>query len=435
MGTGINWTDIQNVFYPYEPIPIPPDKLDEWYVERYRSPYRQLLLRLKPDKIPERYILVGHRSSGKTTELVKLTTELRKTHDYFVVYLPLEHNLDISKVNPVEVLFLMGVSIYKIASEELQEKPREELLHRLEQSLTTLVREETDNKNFSIDIRKLVENLVCFGASLLAGPIAGSSLREAFRGFSFVSGTDVKLVRRTEVQPRLKEIADALNDLIEEVKALAGKPPVLVVDGLDRIMDPDLIELNFIENPYLALISCRAIYAGPMLLYYGVRYAMARTRFSIIELPNVMIHDRQRNPSEKGYETMREIVRRRIRSLGYEPEQVIHPDALDLIICNSGGVIRDLMFLMREAALNAEMAQEEIIDKNIARWAVRSHRRLFEVSLTPKYRQVLEEVARTKERLDDPLCDELIMGNFVLSYIDEEGNPWFDVHSILWAED
>ncbi|MDW8101591.1 MAG: hypothetical protein RMK30_01765 [Anaerolineae bacterium] len=53
-------------------------------MERPRSPYRQFLRRLDPRRLPERYRLVGHRSSGKTTELIKLTEELRKTQDYFV---------------------------------------------------------------------------------------------------------------------------------------------------------------------------------------------------------------------------------------------------------------------------------------------------------------------------------------------------------------
>lgn len=431
----IDWAEIQNAFYPYEPIPIPLDKFGNWYVERHRSPYRQLLARLDLRKLLERYILVGHRSSGKTTELVKLATELSKDPNYFVVYLPLEHNLDISRVNPVEVLFLMGVSLYKVACDELQEKPNDAFLCRLEQALTTLVREETENKKFSVDIGELLKNLVCFGASLLAGPPAGGALREVFRGFSFVSGTDEKLVRKIEVQPRLKEIADALNELIEEVRRLAGKELILLVDGLDKIMNPDLVELNFIENPHLATVSCRAIYAGPMILYYGVPYAQVRARFNLVELPNVMIHDRNRKPCDDGYETMREIVRRRIRSTDYEPEQVVHPDALDLLIRNSGGVIRDLMFLMREAALDAEIAGEKLIDETIARRAVANHRRLFEASLTPRYREVLEEVGRTKGRIDDPLCDELIMGNFILSYIDKEGEIWFDVHSILWTQD
>jgi len=255
-----------------------------------------------------------------------------------------------------------------------------------------------------------------------------------FRSFTFVSGTDVKLVRKLEVQPRIKEIADAVNALIEDVGRKAGRPVILLVDGLDKF-EPgavDLIKLNFLENPHLATIGCRVIYVGPMILYYGVPFANVRTRFRVLELPNIMIHDRNRKPIDSGYETMRKMVHNRLASLDYEPHQVIRPEALNLLIRNSGGVVRDLMLLISEAVLTADIAGEKYIDVPVAKQAVADFRRKYEAALTPAYRKVLKDVERTKQRTDDPLCDELVLSNFILSYIDEEGEIWFDVHSVLW---
>jgi hypothetical protein len=423
----MDWVKVQNAFYPYEPIA---ENLDQWYVERPGSCYKELLKRLDPRRLPERYVLVGHRSSGKTTELSKLATELRKTGNYFVVYLPLEYNLDISKVNPIEVLFLIGVAVYKAAYEELPDKPGYEFLQRLEGALTTLVR--TEIKSFSLSLEELLKGIV---TALL--PPAQLFLK----ALPFTLGTSVELVRKQEVQPQVKDLAEALKALIEEVERKArnaNKWLILLVDGLDKCEDLKLIELNFLENPYLATVPCRAIYVGPMPLYYDVAFAPVRNRFHVIELPNIMIHDRERKPFDKGYETMRLIVHNRLKSLGYEPEEVILPEALDLLIEKSGGVVRDLVFLVNEAALIADMAGEERIDKAIAGRAVADFRRKYEAALTPSYRKVLEEVARTKQRTEYKdekgvnLCDVLIMSNFILSYIDEEGDIWFDVHSVLW---
>jgi hypothetical protein len=417
----MDWVKVQNAFYPYEPIA---EKLDQWYVERPGSCYKELLKRLDPRRLPERYVLVGHRSSGKTTELSKLATELRKTGNYFVVYLPLEYNLDISKVNPIEVLFLIGVAVYKAAYEELPDKPGYEFLQRLEEALTTLVR--TEIKSFSLSLEELLKGIV---TALL--PPAQLFLKAS----PFTLGTSVELVRKRKVQPQVKDLAEALKALIEEVERKArnaNKWLILLVDGLDKCEDLKLIELNFLENPYLATVPCRAIYVGPMPLYYDVAFAPVRNRFHVIELPNIMIHDRERKPFDKGYETMRLIVHNRLKSLGYEPEEVILPEALDLLIEKSGGVVRDLVFLVNEAALIADMAGEERIDKAIAGRAVADFRRKYEAALTPSSRKVLEEVAHTKQRTDDPLCDVLIMSNFILSYIDEEGDIWFDMHSVLW---
>lgn len=419
----MNWVEVQNAFYPYEPIV---EKLDQWYVERPRSCYKDLLKRLDPNRLPARYVLVGHRSSGKTTELSKLASELRKSGNYFVVYLPLDYNLDISKVNPIEVLFLIGVATYKAACDELPDKPGHEFIQKLEESITTLVR--TEIKSFSLSLEELFKNIV---TSLL--PPAQLFLK----AFPFTLGTSVELVRKREVQPQITKLAEAVNELIEEVERKARKANkwlILLVDGLDKCEDLELIKLNFLENPYLATVPCRAVYVGPMPLYYDVAFAPVRNRFHVIELPNIMIHDRNRKPLEDGYKTMRLIVHNRLKSLGYEPEEVIHSQALDLLIGKSGGVVRDLIFLINEAALIADIAGEKRIDKDkaIAKRAVADFRRKYEAALTPSYRKVLEEVASTKQRTDDPLCDVLIMSNFVLSYIDEEGDIWFDVHSVLW---
>jgi len=392
-----------------------------------------LVNELEPEKTPKRTILVGHPSSGKTTELTKLAAELGARYDYFIVRIDLDQNLDIERANPVEVIFLMGAAVYKVAEAELSDKPDVSLFEQLKGELETLVRTHTANDSFSINVGDVLANLIVFGASALAGPVgamAAAAATKVLRPFRFVSGTNTEIVRKLEVEPEIEDMVDALNAIVEDVEAKARRPLLLIVDGLDRPRDPDVIELNFAEKKYLAKPVCRVVYAAPMWVYYKPRFATVRARFPVREFPNIKLYDRDTGKKEsRGYATMREVVNKRLASLGLRPADVIAKPALDLLIHASGGVMRDLIRLVREAAAGAEIAGASKITKTLAEKAVADLRRQFEAQLLPKHREVLAKVRKSHQRTDDEICDELLQGNFILSYINDE--VWFDTHSLL----
>jgi len=440
------WIAIHNAFDPFESVPA--EKLEAWYVERPHSPLRPLLNELRPEKTPSRTILVGHPSSGKSTELTKLATELGKQNEYFVVRIDLDQNLDIERANPVEVIFLMGAAIYKVAAAQLDKKPDPSRLEQLKKGLETLVQTHTGNRDFSLNVSDLLENLVCFGASLIAGPVGktvANLANKVIRPFRFVSGTDKEVVRKLEVEPKIETLVEALNSIVADVQEKAGKPLVLIVDGLDKPYDPDIIALNFAERNYLSKPACRVVYAAPMWVYYSSRFAAVRQRFPVLEFPNIKLYERrkrQRNTragkrqsmsrrkrDEHGFQVMREIVNKRLGALGLMPDKVIETTALDRLIHASGGVVRDLIRLIRDVASDAEIAGASSITKKLAEKAVARLRRQYEAQLLPKDREILVKVHQTHQRTDDEICDLLLQGNFVLSYVNDE--VWFDTHSLL----
>ncbi|MFQ6016134.1 MAG: hypothetical protein ACE5NP_11925 [Anaerolineae bacterium] len=428
------WIDVHNAFDPVQPVP--PDKLDAWFVERPQSPLTVLLSDLHPEKVPKRAILVGHDASGKSTELTKLAAELAERYGYFVVRINLEQNLDIERANPVEVVFLMGAAIYKVAEAELERKPTRKPLETLKGDLETLVQTHTANKGFSIDLAELLGNLICFGASFLGGSSLGETVKtvaeKVIPPFRFVSGTNVEVVSRLEVEPQVERMVGHLNEVIEEVQEKAGRPLVLIVDGLDRPRDPNVIALNFSEKKFLASPACRVVYAAPIWLYYSPRFATVRNHFpTVLEFPNIKLYhkDDREQKDKKGYATMRQVAHKRLQDLDLEPNDVITPRALNLLIQGSGGVMRDFIRLVRDAATKAEIASKPRIDVLVAEKALSGLRRLYEAQLNPLHRQILAKVRETHQRTEEKECDDLLKGNFVLSYLNDE--VWFDVHSIL----
>ncbi len=69
------WTAVSNTFVPFEPVP--PDKLDEWFVTRPDGPLENLVRQLSPDRVPQQYILSGTASQRQEfgADEVSLRTE------------------------------------------------------------------------------------------------------------------------------------------------------------------------------------------------------------------------------------------------------------------------------------------------------------------------------------------------------------------------
>lgn len=429
------WTPIYNFFNPFEPLR--PDQMDDWYVARPDSPLQSLAVELSPDRGPQRVLLLGNRSSGKSTEMVRLATELAQRFDYLVVRIDLTQNLDPSKVNPIEILFLLGAAVYKVALGELERKPDAALFDRLVSNLETLVREYTANDAFELDKKGLLDSLVCFGAGLVAGPVAAGVMK-AITGlapFKFASGTNIQVARKLEVQPQVREILTTLNEIIKDVQNKGDRPVFLIVDGLDRVPNMAMARYVFAENEeWLDGPICRVLYTAPIMLYYSPVFGHVRQNFPPKPFPNVKVHSphqlgRPGAPDEEGYRVMRAVARKRLRRpLGLEPDQVIAPDALDHLIEMSGGVVRDLIRLMRQATVKAELAGQRQIDVERARQAVLDMRRDHEASLNVVYRRELMQVLETHQLTGNEKCDELLLGNYVLSYLN--AGVWYDVHSV-----
>lgn len=446
------WTDIGNAFTPFNPVP--PGELDTWYVERPHSTIKRLLHLLSPDRLPGRHILVGQPASGKSSELTKLAAELERRHDALVIRFDMTDNTDVERANPVEVIFLMGAAIFKGAAAQLpaSRQPDHSLLESLKNGLESLVHTHTENKKFEINLDKLLGGLIVFAGAALAGPVGAAAglaissdaaktartLAGKFMPFRFTSGTNTQVVRKLEVEPDAEGMIESLNAIIDDVTSKANQPLILLVDGLDKLRDPGVISLNFLEKKFLDGPRCSVLYTGPLDLYYSPQFGEVRARFPIVPVPHVKLHDQHnaRRRDANGYRFMREVVYRRLASLQLNPEDVISPETLDdLLTTGSGGVLRDLIRLLQAAALEAEVAAKPGVGEVEARRALNELRRQLMAQLTPDYHAVLEAVRRDHQRVggaDADKCDLLLRNDLVLSYIND--NIWFDAHAALTDE-
>ena len=123
---------------------------------------------------------------------------------------------------------------------------------------------------------------------------------------------------------------------------------------------------------------------------------------------------------------MREVARRRLRTLGYEPDKVVSRNALSLMVKMSGGVMREMVSLMREAVVQAEISEERQITLRAARAAVYKLRRQYAAGLRQEHYETLENFLSTGLPAQSSVSDDMLRNLYILSYINDQ--LWYDVH-------
>ncbi len=82
-----------NIFDPERPLQSE-EELRDYFVERPESPIEELRILLENTAQPVRILFTGHRGSGKSTELAKLSSLLQD--QLFIVRYSVKNTLDLS---------------------------------------------------------------------------------------------------------------------------------------------------------------------------------------------------------------------------------------------------------------------------------------------------------------------------------------------------
>jgi hypothetical protein len=420
-----DWLKLRGIFDPE--VPIPPNKIKDWYVERPYSSRKDLLLWLEQ---PKAVLLIGDGSGGRSTELNKLSAELQEIYpNYFIIQLQLDRNVPIiDDLTPIEAVYFIGAAICKIAIYKLNIDRRKLMPHmrKMTNIIQKIVQTHTENKTFEINPQEVIKNLVC----MVAGEPTGEFIKY------IITSITRKIAEKPEIDPPAEELISHINTLIEDIQTSNNINIVLLVDGFDKLDIPEAIELNFTKKRHLAQLKCRVVYSAPAAIYHTSRYATTRKIFPIFMHPNIRLYQKS-NPQEddeEGYNTMREIIEKRLNSENYELKDIIKDDnILNALILASGGIVREFIRLIQQAIVAAYHDKAVYINKEHAFKAIADLHRTLYTPLNPDERQILEEVHKTSQKTKDEDKFELLLrGHFIVSYFDPKAEEiWFDRHPIL----
>jgi len=114
-------SDVYDIFDPQEALSG--DKLREYYVKR-ESPVESLADILSSEK-PLKYLFVGSRGNGKSTELNRLSELVADT--LFVVSFSIKDKLNLFDVDYADILLVIATEIYESVSDKLSAKLKHHL--------------------------------------------------------------------------------------------------------------------------------------------------------------------------------------------------------------------------------------------------------------------------------------------------------------------
>ncbi|WP_088239953.1 hypothetical protein [Calothrix rhizosoleniae] len=418
------WQPIYQLFEPEKPLATS-EELNNFYVQRKNSPVERLVTLISLQQDPAKFLLAGHRGSGKTTELRRLQQKLGYEHT--VIWIDAEFALNKFNAGYAEVVILIGLEIYNQAKKSDWKLDRK-LYNNLENSLKTVVKVESQNEEGAFKLPEVMEKV----------------------GLLLKRGFDRQQTRTLNVLPVLNDIIKNVNSIIKAAEDKRLEKLLVIVDGLDKHERRTTLDM-FCRSSLLAEPECHIIYSIPLELRHSTEYSQAKEHFdeclSLNNLPVFHCDDNLRPttiPHDYGRQTMKKIIDKRLQKLdrGYQNKTIFDTDALEEIAEKSGGVNRDLVRLARTCCEVALRHRKDLVDAEVAKEAVNKERQVYnlndyqfpvllDIHYTGKLTTKTHSLPHKGEFI---ICDELLQNKSILGYEHEIGNAWFDVNPILMED-
>jgi hypothetical protein len=413
---------------------------------RPNSPADRMIRQLMRPLDPPRFLLLGTTGTGKTTELLRISEACSRKH--FVVFLNLvEHFSGVVKdsyalenIRPWEVCFLAGLAIIKAAQSQGYEFD-ESLLKPIEKSWCQLAKSSgMIDDDRTIDLGGVARSMAVRLSRLIpaVGDAAGSlieSLPESTFAWKVPVGKVLKNVSDQEA-PALA-LLDGVNGLIGKIQG-SFRTVLLVIDGLDRIRDPERARELFRFSDLISRLSCRLVVCGPISLHQSGDAPTVRG-FDPFLLFNEPVLDQVR-PAQKGEGVgfFHEVYRRRIAP---DCSELLSESQLDRLAYYSGGRARGFIRLVRAVAsemydalydpMTGQPLPEERCPDSVLEEALDQERRRLEAGLNRADIALLESVMSDPDhRLPEgELALKLLNNEHLFPY--PNGSEWFYPHPLL----
>ncbi len=427
------WLQLYRAFDPSEVLAG--ERSRTLYCPREHSPFDDMVMVLRKEEQPTKppvAFFTGHRGSGKSSLLFKLRDHFNE--DYFVVYVNITHNLDSPKANLIDLLLLLGTTIFQAAVQEGY-AINKELLQDLGEAVYAITYNDKETvRDQSLNLVELAQKLLIVTAGM-AGSSVGKMLADGMgKIFKISSGVTEEILRTRPVEPQIPNILRRINLIIAEVEDVIGKPLLVIVDDLDKIQRQEQANELFINSTALQSPLCRIIYTVPMLVYTSLAFGEVETSAECYFLPNIRLYHRtnQETRYEKGYAELREVVTKRLLTVGLTEEKLFEKDTLDLLIFKSGGVLRWLIRLVEDACRYAEQKGLDSITMQAAQTAVDKLLAEYTRRLTIENTAELKRVHEAKKPSQNKECADLLHALLIVAY--QNSRTWFDAHPLIWDE-
>lgn len=372
-------------------------------------------------------LVVGHRGSGKSTELLRVKARLEE-EGFYVHYVDIAEEMEISRVD-CEAVLTVALRCLIADLEKLGIKLQASLLQQVAEWYGNRVKVAVGTRSAQI------------GADVKAGLGSPNPIVKLFAGLTGTMrwATETKDSVTTEYNRFLSELRDQVEPLLTDAslklqeRTESPQGLAIIVDSLDHIELKAQQDEVFIQGAdILAPLTTHLILTMPdAVLVTGQGGAVERRFTKCHLLPVVKIRSVSGERHQPGLDVMARIIGERCNTA-----ELFEPDALERICIYSGGHPRHLIRLAQDAISDAGTKPVTLQSANRA---VASLSNLLAAGRTPTEWQALARVER--DPFGRPFSDEgrsLLYYNCILSHEnaqeeDAQGiaSQWYVVHPCL----
>lgn len=392
----------------------------------YSSPLRALFDACNMPSDNNAHLLLGHRGSGKTTELYNLKRKLETETNKLVYMIDARLETDLNKISCWDILLLITEGLLKIAESKGIEIP-ENLIDNIFFALYDTT-ETIKNRN---DLETSLE----VGAQVQANPVPIlSKLLNAFVNTKVNAKSSI--TKNQEMKVTLEKRASEWIIYTTQVANIITSKcdlnqPVIIFEGLDKVhANYNVIEI--FKYSVLANMPFPIIYTFPISQSHAPSFATISDMYTCHIMPMIKVSNIDNSTNKDGIDIIKKIVEQRADTTLFDN------DVLDTLISKTGGSLRDLFTCIVNAARRAAWRYEdtkkdnlitiEDIDVSLANYRQELSRRI-EKDDYPILVSIFKDTnRRTGIEKKDALL-KYLEAHIVLEY--KNGERWHNVHPLI----
>ncbi|MEH2286617.1 ATP-binding protein [Nostoc sp.] len=417
---------IYNVFDPFRPLPAG----DPAYVDCQEvrgdgdilvEVGREILL--SDRKTCQLY--AGHRGAGKSTELLRLQKYLNEQGCFVVYFAADEQDIEPEDAQYTDILLACTRRLLEALKDNANSEPLVSWLKSRWHDLKDLL---PDVSLEGLEVEKEISLFAKITAKLRTEPSLRHKIRE-------------------RLNPHTQTLILALNQFIEDAKKrLPSEYSQLVViaDNLDRIVpitqedgrsNHEHIFLDRSEQ--LKALNCHLIYTVPISLVFSNRATDLRDIYGSDAqvLPMIMVQTPENKSYQRGINKVQELLQKRVSQI--DPNLSItnmfqQPEALQQLCLMSGGHVRNLLLLMKEAI---KYTNNLPITTRALQRSISETRITYRNTVYADEWQALAKVYHSKQIVNDEQHRNLLFNRCILEYRhrdkEEQIQCWYDIHPLI----
>ncbi|MGD2093922.1 MAG: hypothetical protein PVH77_02835 [Phycisphaerales bacterium] len=418
--------DIRKIYQIFDPAPLAGDETDLYVdlneVRGSTGLVQKLAQTIRLSGTPTCQLLAGHRGSGKSTELQRLQGELEGgSEKFFTVFCEILEDIEPNDVDFPDVLIAIIRQMAEQFRDRLGIKLKPGYFEQRWEEIKNLLGSDVDFTSVELGV-----GLAKFSAAIKSSP-------------------NTRLEIRKNLEPRTNSWIDAANDVISKALLDLSKKKyvglAIIVDGLDKMtlrphhkVGCSTAEYLFAErHAQLMAFNCHLIYTMPIALAYSCRERDIANLYGCAAppvVPMTMIFDAAGQKNKAGFDKFRDLIQKRLKKAGAEENDVFdNNNTRDKIIEYSGGQPRELITLIRDSIIEAELPITLSAIEKVAKKARHAYARQLRQEHWEIIKQVKRDHTLSRNEENDVLCMELLDNRAILQY--ENGGEWYGVNPLL----